>query len=106
MSVGPMGMGSGVGGLPLPQGTGSGPDREKIETAARTGKLELEPKSMGAQTVGQPERDEAAPDRDPDGRLLWVPEEATDNEVVQEEGTADAFPGPSRQLGANLDLLG
>ena len=106
MSVGPMGMGSGVSGLPLPQGTGSDPAREKIDTAARTGKLELKPKSTAAQTVGQPERDEAASDRDPDGRLLWSLEDVADNEVVQDEGNADDPSHPSRQLGANLDLLG
>lgn len=106
MSVGPMGMGSGVGGLPLPQGTGSDPDRGKMDTATRTGKLELKPKSTGAQTVGQPERDEAASDRDPDGRLLGSREDVADNQVVQDEGNADEPPHPSRQLGANLDLLG
>lgn len=109
MSVGPLGgvVGS-AAGAPLSQTKGSESDRAVREGAAQDKRVDGERQADAASGIGQTQEDEAADDRDADGRRLWeAPPDAEENadHVLSEEPTKKV-KDPKGESGVNLDLTG
>ncbi len=109
MSVGPMGgvVGS-AAGAPLSQTAGSETERAKKDSSASQRKVESETKAEKTAGIGETEGDQAASDRDADGRRLW--EQAVDGKQDAVQAAQPEPPKPAKdptgQSGSGLDLTG
>jgi len=106
-----MGMIGSLAGGQLAQTAGSETDRTQQETAAQARTTKTNEKADLADGIGQTTEDAETSDRDADGRRLWEPSDATDDQQPDDDS---AYPDqqtprakdPDGKRGANLDLSG
>jgi len=106
MSVGPTGFIGSFAGTPLSQSKGSDVERARAERANQQRNVASESQAEKAAGIGATDEDQAAADRDADGRKLWEVEE---NAPQQQSDAAEEAPTPqsrdaSGQSGSHLDL--
>lgn len=108
MSIGPAGFIGSFAGTPMSQSQGSDVDRARGERANQQRQVASEQQAEKAAGIGATDEDQAAEDRDADGRRLWE----VDEQVTVEQGPEDE-QAPARQSrdasgesGSHLDLSG
>jgi type II secretory pathway pseudopilin PulG len=111
MSMGPLGMIAGAASSPLAQSQGTDVQRAQQESTHQAREAQAGEKAQQASGVGQTEQDEAAADRDADGRRPW---EQPPGARPDASGAARSEPPPDQPVsvdptgerGGQLDLLG
>jgi hypothetical protein len=110
MSVGPMGIAGAVAASPQAQRGGSETERASQDRANQVRSAKSGEKAEKAAGIGSMEEDQAASDRDADGRKIWEQgaEGASTEEQSTEtiEGNAPQSKDPTGQTGTKLDLSG
>jgi hypothetical protein len=110
MSVGPMGgFAAAVTGAPLAQTRGGELDRAAHETANQQRQVTNDAHAEAAAGIGVTDEDQAAGERDADGRRMWEqppgsPEESADGVPLTNE--PPAAKDPTGESGSLLDLTG
>jgi hypothetical protein len=107
MSVGPTTFAASLAATSLNQARGSETERVQHETAAKERQIDADHKAENASGIGTAEGDEAAGDRDADGRRLW--ERAPAGKDIADADSTDAtvrIKDPTGQSGSLLDLTG
>lgn len=107
MSVGPTTFAASLAATSLNQARGSETERVQHETAAKERQIEADRKAQNASGIGTAEGDEAAGDRDADGRRLWE-RPPTGNGVAEADSADESVrvKDPTGQSGSLLDLTG
>jgi hypothetical protein len=110
MNVGALGgvVGS-AAGAPLSQTAGNESERALKDASATQRQTESEKKTEKSAGIGQTEGDQAASDRDADGRRFWESSEAAPSEdlaTAAEREHAKQSKDPSGNSGNALDLTG
>lgn len=107
MSIGPTSFAASLAASTLNQARGGETERLAQESAAKERQIEGDRHAENAAGVGTTEGDEAASDRDADGRRLW--ERPTQGKSATED-EADSSAGRPKDLtgqsGSLLDLTG
>ena len=107
MSVGPTTFAASLAATSLNQARGSEAERVQHDTAAKERQVEGDRKAESAAGIGTAEGDEAAGDRDADGRRLW--EKPPVGQGTPDEDAAEIAArtkDPTGQSGSLLDLTG
>lgn len=107
MSVGPTSFAASLAATSLNQARGSEAERAQHDTAVKERRTEGDRKAENASGVGATEGDEAAGDRDADGRRLW--ERPPEAKGESNEGPSDEtarVKDLTGQSGSMLDLTG
>jgi len=108
MSVGPTTFAASLAATSLNQARGSEAERVQHDTAAKERQVEGDRKAEDASGIGTAEGDEAAGDRDADGRRLW--EKPPAGKGASDDETSDDLAvrvkDPTGQSGSLLDLTG
>jgi hypothetical protein len=106
MSVGPTTFAASLAATSLNQSRGSEAERVQHETSAKERQVEGDRKAENAAGIGTAEGDEAAGDRDADGRRLWEkPPTGKPSDEAASMETA-TVKDPTGQSGSLLDLTG
>lgn len=108
MSVGPSALIGGIAATPFNQAKGTELERAQHDTVARQRQAAGERKAADAAGIGVTEgEDNAAGDRDADGRRLWEkPPDATGPSSASHDSSPPSPPDPTGQNGTLLDLSG
>lgn len=107
MSVGPSGLVGGIAATPFNQAKGTELERAQHDTVARQRQAAGERKAADAAGIGVTEgEDNAAGDRDADGRRLWEKPPAAAGPVPDSNSPQAGPRDPTGQSGALLDLSG
>lgn len=106
MSVGPTTFAASLAATSLNQARGSEAERVQHDTAAKERQVEGDRKAENAAGIGTTEGDEAAGDRDADGRRLWEKPPAGQETSDEDDETAARIKDPTGQSGSLLDLTG
>lgn len=107
MSVGPTTFAASLAATSLNQARGTEAERAQHETAAKERQVASDRKAENAAGIGTTEGDEAAGDRDADGRRLWEKLPAKQEQLDPEAGDPSSrTKDPSGESGSLLDLVG
>lgn len=107
MSVGPLGNAANVAASQLAQSQ-TDTDRSGKEVGDQSRSVESNSKAESAEGVGETDEQEAAGDRDADGRRLWEHQEeaASEDEASENAHKPGGSRDPSGARGNRLDLSG
>lgn len=105
MSVGPASFAASLAATSLSQAR-SETERVQQDTAAKERQIEGDRQAESAAGVGTTEGDEAAGDRDADGRRLWERPPSPKSPAGEDEEMTAPTKDPSGQSGSLLDLTG
>jgi hypothetical protein len=108
MNVGAMNVVASVAAAPLAQSRGSEIERTQQETVAQERKLESVAEAEAAEGIGVTQEEQAAGDRDADGRRPWEIHETPDlpNDEADDPTSPHQAKDPTGQTGSQLDLCG
>lgn len=110
MNVSSLGIAAAAAATPLAQTRGSEIDRVRQETVVHERAVESTAEAESAEGIGTTKEEQAADDRDADGRRPWeivVDENAEDDaNPVTEPPVSQGAKDPSGQAGSQLDLSG
>jgi hypothetical protein len=102
----PLGLMGAAAATPLAQRQ-SGTDPAQQEAAAQARQAAGEQKAEAASGIGQTDQDEAASDRDADGRRIWEISEKARQEPEEESNLAPPIAkDPTGAAGNQLDISG
>lgn len=108
MSMSPMGPLGSVAGSQMAQSKGTEADRVSQESSRQTNAERAEKRAENAAGLGAAEEEQAAGDRDADGRrILEIQEEQkSDDQAAAEDAEQRQSRDATGQRGKNLDLSG
>ena len=107
MSIGPTTFAASLAATSLNQARGSETERAQHETSAKERQIEGDRQAQSAAGVGTTSGDEAAGDRDADGRRLWERPPTPPGEHEREPSESEArVKDPTGESGSLLDLTG
>lgn len=108
MSIGPAGFIGSFAGTPMSQSQGSDVDRAKSDRANQQRQVSSEQQAEKAAGIGATDEDQAAEDRDADGRRLWEIDEqaSSEQDSAEEEAPSKQRRDASGSSGSHLDLSG
>lgn len=105
MSVGPTTFAASLAATSLSQARGDA-ERVQQDTAAKERQIEGDRQAESAEGVGTTDGDEAAGDRDADGRRLWEKPPARKESSDGDDELSAPIKDPTGQSGSLLDLTG
>ncbi len=108
MSIGPLNTISSIAASPITQATAADADRIVQEVNHRVREAAGQRAAERAEGIGVTEEEQAAGDRDADGRRIWEPTAKKSDELPGEvaANTAAVAKDPSGDRGSQLDLSG
>lgn len=108
MSIGPLGTIGSIAAIPLAQGTVADADRVRHDGANRAREAASQQASEKAEGIDVAAKEQAASDRDADGRRIWEQKEKVpdDASAENEQHETPAVRDPFGDRGSQLDLSG
>jgi len=108
MNISQLGIASTAAVTTLLQARGSETDRVQQETAIRERAVDSTSEAEAAEGIGTTNEEQAASDRDADGRRPWemTPTDPGGADPSDENGSSQRAKDPTGQAGSKLDLSG
>ena len=106
MSIGPLGTLASIAASPLTQATSADVDRIRHESASHSREVSGNRATEEAAGIGATEEEQAADERDADGRRFWVETAKKRQEAEAAENESRPAKDPHGDCGNQLDLQG